>query len=286
MKHVNDEFWQAFAPEVARVRAPPGQARVLHVRRGVRHHEVVHVALHDARRRAGGHRLPVPGRRRELRRAVDRRERPARLLRRRRLVHGRRLERLPAADVPREPRHGPHRHVRDARRTRARPTPSWWRATAWRTSSCTSRAATRSSTTATSRASRAAAATRSRGRTCSRAVTPDYLDDDLLGTDRDARRSTNFDPDASAVPRDRRPRAAHAAPRRAARRRADPPLRLVRASTPSRGSTASTRTSTWSRSTTPRARRPPPCRPTCRAAGSTASTAPGRLAEVRLRRAG
>ena len=46
MKHVNDEFWQRFAPEVLDLRPPAGQARVLHVRRGVRHHQVVHVALH------------------------------------------------------------------------------------------------------------------------------------------------------------------------------------------------------------------------------------------------
>ena len=48
------------------------------------------------------------------------------------------------------------------------PSPSCWPATSSRTRSCTSRAATRSSTTATSRASRARAATRTRARTCSR----------------------------------------------------------------------------------------------------------------------
>ena len=37
MKHVNDEFWQKFGPEVLRLRPESGQARVLHVRRGVRH---------------------------------------------------------------------------------------------------------------------------------------------------------------------------------------------------------------------------------------------------------
>ena len=39
-----------------------GQVRVPHVRRGVRHHQDLHVALHDARQGAGGDRLPVPGR--------------------------------------------------------------------------------------------------------------------------------------------------------------------------------------------------------------------------------
>ena len=38
-------------------------------------------------------------------------DRAARPLRRRRLVHRRRLQRLRAADLPRQPRHGPHRHV-------------------------------------------------------------------------------------------------------------------------------------------------------------------------------
>ena len=55
------------------------------------------------------------------------------------------------------------------RQRRSRPTPSCSPATGWRTSSCTSRAATRSSTTATSRASPAPAATSSPGRRCSRA---------------------------------------------------------------------------------------------------------------------
>ena len=154
-----------------RVRAPPGQARVLHVRRGVRHHEVVHVALHDARRRAGGDRLPVPGRGRELRRrstaADDLRD----------FFAGDDWYTDADSNVYQLPTFlGNHDMGRIGffvrRRTRARPTPSWWRATAWPTSSCTSPAATRSSTTATSRASRAPAATRSPARTCSRAVTP------------------------------------------------------------------------------------------------------------------
>ena len=44
------------------LRTPPGQARVLHVRRGLRRVEAVHVALHDEPP-AGRARLPVPGRR-------------------------------------------------------------------------------------------------------------------------------------------------------------------------------------------------------------------------------
>ena len=51
------------------------------------------------------------------------------VLRRRRLVHRRRLQRLPAADVPRQPRHGPDRQLRAWPTTRARATPSGWPAT-------------------------------------------------------------------------------------------------------------------------------------------------------------
>ena len=49
MKHVDDEFWQAFAPDVLAHARGAGQVRVPDVRRGVRHHEALHVALHDAR---------------------------------------------------------------------------------------------------------------------------------------------------------------------------------------------------------------------------------------------
>ena len=67
MKHVNDEFWQEFGPEVLAFAREPGQARVLHVRRGLRHHEELHLALHHPRPDAGGARLPVPGRGPQLR---------------------------------------------------------------------------------------------------------------------------------------------------------------------------------------------------------------------------
>ena len=48
MKHVNDEFWQKFGPEILRLRAPAGQARLLHVRRGLRRRRSrqLHLALH------------------------------------------------------------------------------------------------------------------------------------------------------------------------------------------------------------------------------------------------
>ncbi len=106
------------------------------------------------------------------------------VLRERRLVHRPRLERLLAADLPRQPRHGPDRATSSRSTTRAPTTPSCSPATGWPTSSCTSRAATRSSTTATSRASPATAATSSPGRRCSRARSPEYQGDDQIGTDR------------------------------------------------------------------------------------------------------
>ena len=135
MKHVNDEFWQQFGPEVLALRPRARQARVLHVRRGLRH----------ARRRFTSHftttdkmqavlDFPFQAAAQRLRARVGADRRPARLLRRRRLVHRRRLERLSAADVPREPRHGPHRPLRPGgqpgRRGRraARPRPAGARA--------------------------------------------------------------------------------------------------------------------------------------------------------------
>ncbi len=90
------------------------QAELLHVRRGRprrqrRGREGVHVALDDHRQGAGGPRLPVPGRGAELRLQEPVGRGPRDVLRQRRLVHRRRLQRLRAPDVPRQPRHGPHR---------------------------------------------------------------------------------------------------------------------------------------------------------------------------------
>ena len=88
---------------------------------------------------------------------------------------------------------------RPTRRRAARPRP------ARPTSSCTSPAATRSSTTATSRASPAPAATSSPGRRCSPARSPEYQDDDQIGTDRTGA-DDNFVTDPPALPRDQPPR--------------------------------------------------------------------------------
>ena len=79
--------------------------------------------VHDRRQAPGHARLRLPAAGRRLRQG-QRRERPERLLRQGRLVHRRRQQRLPAADVPREPRHGPRVDVPRGRTGRARPSTS------------------------------------------------------------------------------------------------------------------------------------------------------------------
>ena len=115
------------------IRAAPGQARLLHVRRGVRHHEVVHVALHHARRRAGGPRLPVPGRRPEVR---ERRSRPTRCATSSPATTGTPTPTRTCTSS--RPSSGTTTWGGSARSsaatTRARRTQSWWRATASRMS--------------------------------------------------------------------------------------------------------------------------------------------------------
>ena len=91
--------------------------------------------------------------------------RAARPVRRRRLLHRHRLQRLLAADVPRQPRHGPHRPASSP--TAATPATSCCPRPARPLADVPARAASRSSTTATSRASPATAATRTPARTCS-----------------------------------------------------------------------------------------------------------------------
>ena len=44
MKHVDDEFWQQFGPEVLEFAHQQGKTEVLHVRRGLRQHQAVHLA--------------------------------------------------------------------------------------------------------------------------------------------------------------------------------------------------------------------------------------------------
>ena len=160
--------------------------------------------------------------------------------------------------------------------------PSCSRATSWRTSSCTSRAATRSSISATSRASRAPATTRPRARTCSRARTSSTT----TWATTPARTTTS----APTRPDGRQLRLGHPLYKEIAGlaklTKEHPALRdgaqqhrfaaPSRASTRSRGSAGRSSASTSSRSTTRRCRRPPRSRPTWRRAASTASTGPER----------
>ena len=223
MKHVNDEFWQAFAPEVLDYAAPPGQARVLHVRRGVRHHEVVHVALHHARRGAGGDRLPVPGRRPELRRAAPRTRTAC-------------ATSSPATTGTRTPtrtstscptflgNHDMGRIGLFIRQANAGATDA----------EVLARDRLAHELMYLSRGNPVIYYGDEQGfvgdggdQLARQDMFPsqvaEYNDDDLIGTDATTAVS-NFDTDAPAVPVDRRPVAAHAAPRGAARRRADTPL--------------------------------------------------------------
>ena len=110
VKHVNVEFWQAFAAAIAAQAEGRRKRRLLRLRRGVRRQPGVHVALHDRGRPAGDARLRLPGQGQRVRPGRPDR-RAARPVRRRRLLHRHRLQRLLAADVPRQPRHGPHRPV-------------------------------------------------------------------------------------------------------------------------------------------------------------------------------
>ena len=109
VKHVNMEFWQAVRPRAAGY-AAPGQRGLLHVRRGVRRQPAR--SCRSTRHARGCRRLLDFGFQAGAKEfAQGGRRPPARLLRRRRLVHRRRLQRLLAAHVPRQPRHGPDRPV-------------------------------------------------------------------------------------------------------------------------------------------------------------------------------
>ena len=87
-----------------------GERRLLRLRRGLRPQPGVHVPLHDRGRPASHARLRLPSPGQRLRPGSPDR-RTARPVRRRRLLHRHRLQRLLVADVPRQPRHGPHRQA-------------------------------------------------------------------------------------------------------------------------------------------------------------------------------
>ena len=111
MKHVNDEFWQQFAPAVLEHAHNRGKrefflfGEVFDTTKTFTSHFTTHdrvQAVLDFPFQEAARSFASRGR--ATRRA-------ARLLHRRRLVHRRGLERLPAADVPRQPRHGPDREL-------------------------------------------------------------------------------------------------------------------------------------------------------------------------------
>ena len=112
MKHVNDEFWQAFGPEVARTPSARASASSSCSARSSTPPSL-HLALHDPDRMQAVLDFPFQDAARNFA-SRGTRPRAVRLLRGRRLVHRRRLQRLRAADVPRQPRHGPHRALRAA----------------------------------------------------------------------------------------------------------------------------------------------------------------------------
>ena len=159
MKHVNDEFWQKFGPSHAGDRRRPTATRTSSCSARSRSTAATRRPRASPRttrpttgcRRSSTSRSRTPPAA-SRRRALDN-QRARAVLRQRRLVHRPRLQRLLAADVPRQPRHGPDRASSSRPTTPGRTTPSCSPATGWPTSSCTSRGATRSSTTATSRAS-------------------------------------------------------------------------------------------------------------------------------------
>ena len=115
VKHVNLEFWQQFAPAIRDARRRHRQRRLLRLRRGLRRQPGLPVDLHHRGPPRRHPRLRLPGRRPRLRQGPA--DHPAaQLLRRRRPLHRHRLQRLLAADVPGQPRHGtrrrlPRRHV-------------------------------------------------------------------------------------------------------------------------------------------------------------------------------
>ena len=270
MKHVDDAFWQKFAPAITDYAQRPGDPRLLHVRRGGRGLQPrARVALPGPRRRPGRPRLPVPGVGGRLRRQVGRR--PTRCATSSSRTTGTPTATRTSTTCPTFL--GNHDRGRIGMFIRnANPGASeaeLLAAIGSPTSSCTSRAATRSSTTATSRASPARGGDQDARQDMFPSQSPQYnnlTDTDVAGDDGAGKNDNigsdetpmddNFD---SAHPLYRAARASSRAltqrqPTRCATAPSStgsPPA--APASTRSRASTASTGASTSSRSTTPRA---------------------------------
>ena len=134
MKHVDDEFWQKFGPEVLRFAREHGKreffmfGEVFDTTKSFTSHftttdqmqAVLDFPFQAAARDFASRAAPTD----DLRAFFAGR----------RLVHRRGLERLPVADVPRQPRHGAHRRLRPGATTRARRRRVGSPATGWRTS--------------------------------------------------------------------------------------------------------------------------------------------------------
>ena len=121
MKHVNDEFWQEFGPEVLAVRPRAGKPEFFMFGEVARRHArpfTSHYTTHNTMQSVLD--FPFQGAARDFASRGQPASDLAALLRQRRLVHRRRLERLPAADVPRQPRHRPVRRLPAGRQPRRR----------------------------------------------------------------------------------------------------------------------------------------------------------------------
>ena len=107
VKHVNMEFWQQFAPAIRDHAARHRQRRLLRVRRGLRRQPGLPVDVHAPQGRLDAT-LDFGFQGAGIGFAKGGADHPAaRLLRRRRPLHRHRLQRVRAADLPRQPRHGP-----------------------------------------------------------------------------------------------------------------------------------------------------------------------------------
>ena len=249
-KHVNFEFWQQWSTQVLDYAHAARQARLLHVRRGLRRRPGQARAVRARHRHELGARLHVPVGGAELR---DRRQREgaAEPVRGRRPLHDAGHLGHGTADVPRQPRHGPHRLLPavDRRAARARP--------------ARARPAVPQPRPARRLLRRRAGLRRARGgdkdarQTLFASQVAEYQNQPLV-TGETAGAGDRYADRRPALRAHRRPVAAARGPPGARDRRADRALRrrTAPASTRSRASTATRRSSTSSRSTTRPRRRP------------------------------
>ena len=275
MKHVDDEFWQRFAPEVLTYARQQGKreffmfGEVFDTTKSFTSHFTTHDRVQAV--------LDFPFQQAAQNFAANSHadRRAARLLRRRRLVHRRRLQRLPAAHLPRQPRHGADRALRQGgqrRRRRRRapgPRPAGPRADV---------PLARQPGHLLRRRAGLHRRRRRPGRPPGHVPEPGRLlqrrRPDRHRRDHRHRQLRRRPP---AVPVDRRAGQRDQQAPGAARRRPAAPVVLVRSGRLRllATSTGTSSTSTWWRSTTPSRPRPRPCPPTCGGRRSGSSTAAG-----------